>query len=68
MDATIYSLDAMRSKRNSRMFTERLFQMPLASDGLGLIVAATCFWVQYGANMASYHHKVMSAAFSPYSK
>lgn len=65
MDATIYQLDAMRSQRNTRLFMERCFQMPLASGGLELLTNATAFWVAYGAAMASCHHKVLSAAFSP---
>lgn len=65
MDATIYQLDAMRSQRNTRQFMEKCFQMPLASDGLALLTSATAFWVQYGAALASCHHKVLSAAFSP---
>lgn len=65
MDATIYQLDSLRSARNSRMLMERYFQMPLTADGLALLTSATAFWVQYVANMASYHHKVLSAAFLP---
>lgn len=65
MDATIYQLDAMRSQRNTRMFMEKCFQTPLASGGLDLLTSATAFWVAYSAAMASCHHKVLSAAFSP---
>ena len=65
MDATVYQLDAMRSQRNTRMFTERCFQTQLVSAGLGLVTSATAFWVAYGAATVSFHHKVLSAAFSP---
>ena len=66
MDATIYNLESLRSARNSRMLMEKCFQMPLTSDGLELLTSATAFWVQYIANMASYHHRVLSAGFSPF--
>lgn len=65
MDAQIYQLDDMRSQRNTRMFTERCFQTQLVSAGLGLLTSAMSFWVRYGAATVSFHHKVLSAAFSP---
>lgn len=65
MDARIYQLDTIRSARNTRMFMERLFPMPLDSDGLALIVAAMSFWVEYGAAAVRFHHQVLSAGFSP---
>lgn len=68
MDARIYQLDDMRSQHNSRMLMEKFFQMPMTSDGLALLVSATSFWVEYGARMASFHHKILSAGFSPYLK
>ena len=66
MDATIYNLESLRSARNSRMLMERFFPTHLTSDGLALLTSATAFWVQYVANMASYHHRVLSAGFSPF--
>ena len=68
MDATIYQLDAMRSQRNTRMFMERCFPMPLDSGGLALITGVTAFWVAYWGAQASYHHQILSAGFSPYLK
>lgn len=65
MDATIYQMDDLRLQHNSRMFMEKFSVMPMTSDGLALIVAATSFWVEYGAALASCHHKILSAAFSP---
>lgn len=65
MDAQIYQLDDMRSQRNTRMFMAKCFPMPLDSGGLALITSVTAFWVAYWAAQASYHHKVLSAAFSP---
>lgn len=68
MDAQIYNLDTIRSARNTRMSMAKLWPMPLDSDGLALIVAATSFWVAYGAAVARFHHQLLSAAFSPFSK
>lgn len=65
MDAQIYQLADMRSRRNTRLFTERCFQTQLVSAGLGLLTNATAFWVAYSAAMVSCHHKVLSSAFSP---
>ena len=65
MDAQIYQLENMRSQRNTRLFTERCFQTQLVSAGLGLLTSATAFWVAYSAATVSFHHKVLSAAFSP---
>ena len=65
MDAQIYQLDAMRSQRNTRQFMEKCFPMPLDSGGLALVTSVTAFWVAYSAAMVSFHHKVLSAAFSP---
>ena len=65
MDATIYQMDDLRQQHSSRMFMEKFSVMPMTSDGLALIVAATSFWVEYGAALASCHHKILSAAFSP---
>ena len=68
MDAMIYQMDDLRQQHNSRMFMEKFSVMPMTSDGLALVVAATSFWVEYVARMASFHHKILSAGFSPYLK
>lgn len=68
MDAQIYQLDDMRSQRSIRMFMEKFSPMPMTSDGLALLLSATSFWVEYGARMASFHHQILSAGFSPYLK
>lgn len=68
MDAQIYQLAAIRSKRNSRMFMEKLSPMPWDSDGSAILFGVMSFWVTYSAAMVSYHQRILSAAFSPYSK
>jgi len=68
MDARIYNLATIRSARNTPTSMARRWPMPLDSDGLALLVSATSFWVAYGAAVARFHHQLLSAAFSPFSK
>ena len=68
MDARIYQLDAMRSRRNSRTFMAPFYRTPTVSDGLALCQAAMSFSAQYVAVMASFHHRLWSAVWSPYLK
>ncbi len=68
MDAQIYQLDTIQSARDTRTFTAKLWPMPLDSAGLALVVSATSFWVAYGAAVARFHHQLLSAACSPFSK
>lgn len=65
MDARIYQLDTIRAQRNTRMFMERLWPMPLDSGGLALLTNAMSFWVEYGAAMVRFHHQLLSVACSP---
>ena len=68
MDAQIYQLAAIRSKRNTRMFMEKLYPMPWGSDGSAICLGVMLFWATYSAAMVSYHQRILSAAFSPCSK
>ncbi len=68
MDAQIYSLDDMRSSRNTPLTTERYFPTQWVSDGLALSLSATSFWVEYAVAMASFHHLLAQAPCLPVSK
>lgn len=68
MDAKIYSLDDMRSSRNTPLTTERYFPTQLVSDGLALSLSAMSFWVECAVALASFHHSTLLACFSPNSK
>ena len=68
MDAQIYQLADMRSARNSRMFMDKFYPMPLISDGLALTLAAMSFWVEYAGAMALFHHRLVSTPSLPGSK
>jgi len=59
MDAQVYRLDTSKSARSSRTRTETYFQVPLALDGLALLLSATSFWVEYVAAMALFHHRLL---------
>ena len=64
MDAQIYRMDDMRSRRSSATFTGEYFPMQSASDGLALLLSVTSFWVEYGAAMVSFHHRLLLGAYS----
>ena len=68
MDAQVYQLDDMRSRHSSATSTAASSLMPLASDGLALLVSATSFWVEYVAAMALFHHRLLSVDSLPCSK
>lgn len=68
MDATVFNLDAIRARQRIRTRTERILSASMALDGLELIRNATSFWVEYATGMMSFHARLLSAAFSPWSK
>lgn len=68
MDAQIYRMDDMRSRRSSATFTGEYFPMQSASDGLALIQAAMSFWVEYAVAMALFHQQAALAGCLPCSK
>ena len=62
--ATVFQLDAMRSRRSIRTRTEESLPMPTISDGLAMSVAAMSFLVEYAVAMASFHHAMLLSASS----
>lgn len=68
MDAQIYPLDAIRSARNTPMFTDALSPMQLALDGSALLLSATSFWVECAVALESFRLSMLLAGFSPSSK
>ena len=64
MAAQIYPLDAIRPARNTPMSMDGLSSMQLASDGLGLLLSATSFWVECSVVAASFQAAILLAAFS----
>jgi len=64
MDAQIYRMDDMRSRRSSAMSTGESSPTQSASDGLALLLSATSFWVEYGVAMASFHHRLLLSGCS----
>jgi len=68
MEATVYDMEAIRSRRNSATGTETYSQMQRVQDGLGLMLAATSFWVEFAVAMASFQASLLSRSCSPSSK
>ena len=60
MEAEIYQLESMRSRRNSRMLMARIFPTQLALDTWALTINATLFSVEYWRAMASFHARLLS--------
>lgn len=68
MDARIYRLEDLRSQRNLRTLTAPYCRTPTVLDGLALCQAVMSFSARYVAAMASFHHRLWSAVWSPYLK
>lgn len=60
MEAEIYSLERMRSQRNTRTIIEKTFPVQLVLDGSALMLNATLFWAEYAKAMVSFHARLLS--------
>ena len=61
MEAEIYSLDAMRSRRNSHMLMEKIFPTQLVLGISALTINATLCWVAYWRALGVFHANLLSA-------
>ena len=68
MDAAIYQLDAIRSKRATATIMDAFFHTSKLSDGLAMTLAAQSFWAKYVLGLASFHAAIASSALSGASK
>lgn len=73
MDATIYSLADMRSRRDTATTIAKIYPMSMASAGLArplieLTLHAASFWVEYAIAMQSFHARLLSSASWPSSQ
>jgi hypothetical protein len=73
MEATLYDLATMRSRRDTATHMAKIFPMLTGSAGsahpvLELMLHATSFFVEYAVAMQVFHVRLLSSAYSPSSK
>ena len=68
MEAQLFSLDDIRAKQRTATRMERILYAQTALDGLALQRSVTSFWAEYATAMTSFHARLLSSVFSPWSK
>ena len=69
MEATLYNMADMRSRRATATIMAKTFPMLTGSGGsahplLELSLHAASFWVEYAVAMHSFHARLLSSVFS----
>ena len=65
MEAAIYSLDDMRSRRRIPTNTAATSFLHLMGDGLAAAMTVQSFFIQYAVATLRFHASVLSAGYSP---
>lgn len=68
MDAKSYQLDDMRSRLRTHTHMTPSSHWPMASDGLGVLIAVTSFWASFAVGITSSHARTLSASWSVLSR
>jgi hypothetical protein len=68
MDAAIYQLADIKSKRDIRTRTAAFYPTLRVADGLALLLTAQSFWARYALAVASLQTAILSSALSNESK
>ena len=68
MDAAIYQLADIKSKRDGAITTAKFYPTLRVADGLALLLTAQSFWARYALAVASFQMAILSSASSNGSK